>query len=166
MSEGIKFTPVDGGAQVDLLDYRAKVGARIDSNGNCTTNAFSGFKTGVSGNMTLLKLEKKFCDDVKLTGKGPSLGGDAGVFLGTENKIAAMVEPSLCKLEGQAGPLVGSVGLNANTGVKVCEEGVKCAWLGFGLTMGIGGKFSIDTPFGSAGVARKLTNSNQQTYTN
>ncbi|ODM90883.1 hypothetical protein Ocin01_15798 [Orchesella cincta] len=167
MSEkgGTELKFVDCGAQLDSPKYRGKVGNRIDSDGNSTTSAFSGFKTGLSADVTFLKLKSEVSDNASMTGSGPSIGGDIGLFLGSENKIVAMVEPSLCKVEGQIGPFVGSLGYNLTTGVKLSEEGFKFAWAGFGLTMGIGGKFSVDTPFGSGGVGQKLTQTRSNTQT-
>lgn len=126
---------------------------------------FAGFKAGVSGDVSLLKAQKQVSENVKVGFTGASAGASLGARFGTENAVAAIVEPSLLKVEGQYSvsdnaALCGSVGLNATTGVKLNKEGFKAGVLGFGLTMGIGGKFTIDSPFGSAGVCSPLTNTN------
>lgn len=101
--------------------------------------------------MALLKAEKQINENVKVGLNGPSAGASLGFRYGSENSMSAMVEPSLCNAEGHVGPMVASVGLNANTGVKINPEGFKFGIFGFGLTAGVGGKYTLDTPFGSAG---------------
>ncbi|CAL8118034.1 unnamed protein product [Orchesella dallaii] len=154
---------VDFGAKVEYPDGKDMcIGTNADQNG-CSADAFTGYRAGVSGNVTILKSETKNIKvndkwDATVEATGPSLKGDIGAAYGSEKKVSAMVEPSLVKVEGQVGPVVGSVGLNANTGVKLNEEGVKFGILGFGLTLGVGGKYTVDTPFGSGGFA---TSANQ-----
>ncbi|ODM93088.1 hypothetical protein Ocin01_13597 [Orchesella cincta] len=151
---------------IKYVDYAAKVeypdgkevciGTNADQNGCNNADSFTGYRAGVSGNVTLLKTENiKVNDkwDASVEATGPSLGGAFGAAYGSEKKVSAMVEPSLVKVEGQVGRVVGSVGLNGNTGVKVNEEGVQFGVLGFGLTLGVGNKYTIDTPFGSGGFA-------------
>jgi hypothetical protein len=64
-----------------------------------------------------------------------------------------MAELSAVKGEATLGPLYGSVGLNANTGLKLGSGGCQAGFLGFGLTLGVGGRWTIDMPFGSAGAS-------------
>jgi hypothetical protein len=73
-----------------------------------------------------------------------------------------MAELSAVKGEATLGPVYVSAGLNANTGVKVGSEGVQASLLGFGLTFGVGGRWTIDTPFGSAGVGGPTVEQRQE----
>ncbi|CAF1395877.1 unnamed protein product [Adineta ricciae] len=87
-----------------------------------------------------------------LTLTGPSAGVDAGLKSGVrETGLSAMAELSAVKGEVTLGPLYVSAGLNANTGVKAGTGGVQANVLGFGFTFGVGGRWTIDTPFGSGG---------------
>lgn len=62
------------------------------------------------------------------------------------------------KLNGTLWKLCGTVGLNGTTGVQINDEGFKVGLMGFGVTYGIGRRYSIDTPFVSGGFA---SNSNE-----
>lgn len=52
------------------------------------------------------------------------------------------------------------------TRAKVGTDGVEANLLGFGLTMGVGGKWTINTPFGSVGGCSANTSTNTNANTN
>lgn len=100
---------------------------------------------------TEAKISEKW--DASLRTTGPSIGGSFGIKYGEEKAVAAIMEPSLVKLNGKVGSFCGSVGLDGTTGLQISPEGFKFGILGFGITCGIGRRFSIDTPLVSGGFA-------------
>lgn len=102
---------------------------------------------GVDANLTLFEATNEF-NGVELTINGPNAGVDLG--LKTEG-LSAMAEASAVKIEAINGPLYVSANLNANTGIRMGSEGFQVGFLGFGLTLGIGCRFTFDTPLGSIG---------------
>jgi hypothetical protein len=114
---------------------------------------------GAEVNLSLLEAKQEYRFG-ELALNGPNGGVD--LSLKSKGGVAAMVEASAAKAEATCGPLYVSANLNANTGIKLGRNGAQFGFLGFGLTLGIGGKWTIDTPFGSAGGATSsivLTNS-------
>lgn len=94
--------------------------------------------------------------------EGPSAGIDVGVKSGVKDSgISAMAELSAAKATKTVGPLYTEANLNANTGVKIGKKGFKLNFLGFGATLGVGGKFTLDTPVGSVGSCNPETIKNE-----
>ena len=88
---------------------------------------------------------------------GPSAGAEAG-YKRTEKgeNIVLKTELSLARAEKsfQVTENVDayvSANLNANTGFQAGDDGVEVNLVGFGLTLGVGGRWTINTPFGSFG---------------
>lgn len=126
----------------------------IDSReGLSSTADLEFFNVGAEARIHLIKAETEYGNGIGTIGfQGPSAGIDIGLRSSTENSgISAMAELSVAKAEGTLGPLYGSVGLNANTGFKLGDGGVEANALGFGVTLGVRGKWTINTPFGSLG---------------
>lgn len=127
---------------------------------------------GANAGLSTVKAERELTENSKLSLQGPSCGVDAGVKVtGERVGVDLMAEASAAQAMVSAGPAFVNANLNANTGVKVGTDGVKVGFLGFGVTLGVGGKFSLDTPVGSAGVAtgthtHEYTNEDKMTYTN
>ena len=110
---------------------------------------------GIDMSIHSIIVEKSF-DKGSLSVEGPNAGIDLSTKLGPENSISLMAEASVAKAESTLDitknvALTVTVDLNCNTGVKIGSGGVKASFLGFGLTMGVGGKWTIDTPVGSVG---------------
>jgi hypothetical protein len=93
--------------------------------------------------------------------KGPNAGIDLGFKVGSDTGVSAMAELSVAKAEISNGPLYASLNLNSNTGLKIGNDGCKVGLVGFGLTLGVGGKWTIDTPFGSVGGTSASTVKNK-----
>ena len=67
-----------------------------------------------------------------------------------------MVELSAARADGSLNitenfGVYGSANLNLNTGVRVGSDGVEALCLGWGLTLGVRGKWTFNTSFGSRG---------------
>lgn len=90
---------------------------------------------------------------------GPSGGGEAG-YKCTEKggNLTAKAELSLARAEKNfrvtenMGAYL-SANLNANTGLEIGADGVEVNLFGLDVTVGIGGKWTFNTPFGSIGGA-------------
>ncbi|KAJ6645505.1 hypothetical protein Bhyg_00711, partial [Pseudolycoriella hygida] len=166
----MSFKVVDYGYKVENPDgIVAEGGIGHDSRDGRNISRDIGKKSGVSGSATFLKAEGTLDAEKDISGavSGPTIGGSAGLSIATDTGAGAMLEASAVKAEGTIGvtkkaSLYGSVGLNADTGVKANREGVKANLLGWGLTLGVGGKFTFDTPFGSLGAAQAQTLTNEQ----
>ncbi|KAI2796854.1 hypothetical protein BLOT_014551 [Blomia tropicalis] len=89
---------------------------------------------------------------------GPSGAVEVGFKSDSDSVgFAASTELSLARADGELKVtdhfgLVGSANLNANTGIKVGSDGFEVNLLGTGVTLGVGGKYTLNTPFGSAGA--------------
>jgi hypothetical protein len=110
-------------------------------------------------------------DTGSVTVAGPSAGAEVG-FKSNQNRtgLSAMAELSAARAEGtlnitENAAVYGSANLNANTGAKIGTDGVEVNVLGFGLTLGVGGKWTFNTPVGSLGGCSPMTNTNTNTST-
>lgn len=112
-----------------------------------------------------------------VTVAGPSLGAETGLKHTIKGgNLVAKGEFSAARVEGTLPVtedigLYGSANLNANTGVQIGADGFELNILGFGLTLGVGGKFKVNTPLGSAGLGtvpmtQTVTNTHTNTRTN
>ncbi|KAH9399848.1 RING-box protein 1 [Tyrophagus putrescentiae] len=113
-------------------------------------NANTGIEIGTSGQT--IKYES---EDGSGKVAGPSAGAEAG-YKRTEKgeNIVLKTELSLARAEKsfQVTENVDayvSANLNANTGFQAGDDGVEVNLVGFGLTLGVGGRWTINTPFGS-----------------
>jgi hypothetical protein len=102
-----------------------------------------------------IKAETEYGDGAGMVAlEGPNAGIDIGIRSNTERSgISAMLEASASKAEATLGPFYASANLNVNTGLRVGSEGFQASVLGLGFTLGIVGRFTFDTPFGSLGAA-------------
>ena len=114
---------------------------------------------------TTVKAGTEYGDGVgTVSVEGPNAGVDIGIRSGLKKSgFSAMAEASVGKATGTLGPLYAEANLNANTGLKIGTEGVKANFLGLGFTLGVGGKFTFDTPFGSIGGCDPMTIKNEIT---
>lgn len=112
-----------------------------------------GAKAGVS----TLSVKKNYGKGMgTLSAQGPSVSGNIGAEANHKRVgIDAMAEASLAKAKASAGSAFAEANLNANTGAKIGTDGVKFGILGFGATLGVGGRLSLDTPLGSLGAEGK-----------
>ena len=86
--------------------------------------------------------------------EGPNAGIDVGFKTGTDfTGVALMAEASAVKAEVTLDPAYLSGNINANTGVKMGSGGFQLNILGWGATLGVGGRWTVDTPVGSAGAS-------------
>lgn len=118
----------------------------------------------------------KYKSDNKLvTVAGPSLGAEGGVKCSNKGvNLVAKAELSFARVEGTL-PLTddiglyGSANLNSNTGVQIGWDGIEVNFFGLGVTLGVGGKYTINTPYGSGGFRKPpmtLAMRNTRTNTN
>ena len=114
-------------------------------------------RDGVDFRQETLKFET---EDGKATVAGPMVGAEAGVkhtvnggnFVAKADLSLVRAEKSLQVAEDL--DVYASANLNANTGVEVGADGVEVNFLGLGVTAGVGGKWKVNTPFGSIGFAK------------
>ncbi len=88
---------------------------------------------------------------------GPSGGVEAGVKM-TKEKFCLVTKAELSLARGEkCFPMTDDYGLqvfadlNANTGIEIGTSGVEVNFQGFGLTLGVGNKWTINTPLGGFG---------------
>ena len=138
----------------ESFDCEAKTSA--DANLNLKDGAT--LTLNACGKQEVVK-DKTGYSEKKLMHVGLQLGvGD--VDNDDEVKVKANIDYELAHLEGAAkiegGPGVyGSVGVNINTGASIGTDGVEAKVLGFGFSLGPGGKFGVSTPFFSFGACSK-----------
>lgn len=118
-----------------------------------------------------VRAEKQFANGAVEVGfEGPNTSFDIGIRSNVKNSgLAAMAKLSAAKAEVAVGPLYACGNLNANTGVKIGRQGLQVGLAGFGITLGVGGRWTIDTPFGSAGATTgtlMVTNDNKVSQRN
>lgn len=101
---------------------------------------------GAELGLTLFEARREY-EKGELTINGPNVGLDVGL---KTNGFSAMTEASVLWTEATYGPFYAALGLNLNTGIKL-QDGLQIGLFGFGICLGVNGKWTIDTPFGSAG---------------
>ncbi|CAG2172199.1 unnamed protein product [Oppiella nova] len=97
---------------------------------------------GADFHVHTIKLETDYGGGIGTVGaEGPNAGIDVGVKTGTDfTGVALMAEASAIKAEVTLGPAYLSGNINANTGVKMGSGGFQLNILGWGATLGVGGR--------------------------
>lgn len=114
-------------------------------------------REGIDFRQETLKFET---EDGNAVVAGPSVGAEAGLkqtanggnFVAKADLSLVRAEKSLQVAEDL--DVYASANLNANTGLEVGADGVEVNFLGLGVTAGVGGKWKVNTPFGSIGFAK------------
>ena len=88
------------------------------------------FNVGAESSYTSIRSERGYGGGLGKVGlEGPKAGVFAGAKAGNKGlNVGAMAEASIAKASGTLGPFYGSLGLNANTGVKLGTEGVQVSF--------------------------------------
>ncbi len=120
-----------------------------------TSNNVEVLNIGAKVHVHTIKAETKYGGDTgKVALEGPNAGFDIGIRSNVENSvISAMAELNAAKAEVILGPAYACGNLNTNTGLKAESQGFQANYLGFGLTLGVSGRWTFDTPFGSVGAS-------------